>query len=743
MERRLAAVLIADVVGYVRLSQADEEGTRARFQADLHDVFEPAIAAHHGRLVKTMGDALLVEYRSVVDAVRCAVEIQRLKVERNVAAPETKRLAYRIGINLGDVIVEGDDIHGDGVNIADRLQELADPGGIAVSGSAYDHLKAVVEVGYAYLGEQPVKHVAEPVRVYRVLTDPAAVGRTIGPVSPRHRWRWPAAAAAAVLAVVAGVAVWQRPWEPKIEAAAVERMALPLPDKPSIIVLPFANMSGDPQQNYFSDGITEDLTTDLSRLSALFVISRNTAFTYKDKAVKPAQVAEELGVRYILEGSVRRAGDEVRINAQLIDAISGGHLWADRYDGSTADIFALQDKVTNAIVDALALRLANAEQLTVTRRETSIPAAHDVYLRGLEHFRRTTADDYAKAIPYLEEAIRLDADYGRAYGTLAMLYLRSYARDYAPRLGLVRSEVFDRAKQYMLEAQKRPTSVSHQAAGYIKVLDNRYKEAIAEFQEAITLDPGDSWSYVFMGWALSCAGQAAEGIPHIRTGMRLDPHYPPTFLWFLGHAQFGAEDYNAAAESLEGVAKLDPGEAELAMLAATYGHLGRMEEAKDAIARLNDFRVKAGGVPLTVFDSPNFRFSKSTDRNKVKKGFRLAGVPETFASGEFAGHNRLTADEIRSLVIGHRLHGRSLWTGEERAASITKDGVVDLTGDWGLLSGSPSTGGIAKIDDKYLCYKFGVLNYCGDVLRNPGGTKTKENEFIWYNGEAFTFSQVE
>jgi TolB-like protein/class 3 adenylate cyclase len=742
MERRLAAILAADVVGYSRLMEADEAGTFARLRAHRKELVEPAIAAHRGRVFKLMGDGLLAEFASVVDAVECAVALQRGMAERNAAAPADHRIEFRIGVNLGDVIVEKDeagttDIHGDGVNLAARLQQLAEPGGVCVSQTVVNHVGNKVAVGFDYVGEQRVKNIAQPVRVYRVLTDGAAPVRK----TPWRKWRWPAAAAALALVLAAGIVAWLRPWEqPTFEAAAVERMALPLPDKPSIVVLPFANMSGSADDEYFADGMTEDLTTDLSRLSGLFVISRNTAFTYKGKAVKPAQVAEELGVRYILEGSVRRGGEEVRINAQLIDALSGGHVWADRYDGSLADVFALQDKVTNAIVDALALRLANAEQLIAAQSDTSVPAAHDAYLRGLEHYRRTTADDYAKAIPYLEEAVRLDADYGRAYGTLAMLYLRTYTRGYAPRLGLSRPQALDKAKQYMLEAQKHPTSVSHQAAGYIKVVDNRHKAAIAEFQEAITLDPGDSWSYVFMGWALSCAGRAAEAIPHIRTGMRLDPHYPPTFLWFLGHAQFGAEDYEAAAESLEGVAKLSPDDdAALELLVATYGLLGRPEEAKDALARANGVRIKRGGLPLTVFDSGDFRFARSSDRNRVKKGYRLAGVPETLADGEFA--NRLTPDEIRSLVFGHRLRGRDPDTGTEHAASFTADGAVTASGNWAW-----SNGGVAVIIGEQLCFKWSdhIGADCVTIFRNPGGTRQNENEFIWYdrNG-ARPFSPLE
>jgi tetratricopeptide (TPR) repeat protein len=284
--------------------------------------------------------------------------------------------------------------------------------------------------------------------------------------------------------------------------------------------------------------------------------------------------------------------------------------------------------------------------------------------------------------------------------------------------------------------------VSHQAAGYDYVLSQRYKQATAELQEAITLDPGDSWSYVFMGWALSSAGRAAEGIPHIQTGMRLDPHYPPTFLWFLGHAQFGAEDYASAAESLEGMTKLSPDDdAALQMLVATYGHLGRTEEAKNTIARLNDIRVKGGGVPLTVFDAADFRFSRSADRNRVKKGLRLAGVPESFTMSEFADENRLSPDEIRSLVFGHRLHGRNMWSGKEHAASFAADGAATASGGWAWSSRS-----VAAIVGEQLCFKWGDYTGadCVTLFRNPGGTKEKENEFIWYdrNG-ALTFSQVE
>jgi adenylate cyclase len=541
MERRLAAVLIADVAGYGRLSEADEEGTHARFQADLHEVFEPNIAAHHGRLVKTMGDGLLVEFHSVVDALRCAVGVQLAEAARNAELSADRQLQFRIGINLGDVIVEGDDIHGDGVNIADRLQQLADKGGITVSAAAYEQVKNKLDVGFQFLGEQRVKSSSEPVRVYRVVMARKYAGKTISKTRAAvESWRRVTAATAMlVLLIAAGaVALW-RPWEPELEPASVSRMTLPLPGKPSIAVLPFLNMSGDPQQEYLAEGITDDLITDLSKISGLFVIARNSTFVYQNRPVTPKQVSEELGVRYVLEGSVQRAGDRLRINAQLVDALSGGHEWAERFDGSLTDVFALQDKVTGSIADALAVRLTAADQIALNLQETSVPAAYDAFLRGWVHLRRDAPDDYAAAIPYLEEATKLDPDYGRAYAALAMAYILSYDAQWTDYLGVSEFGARQRAKRYLEDARRRPTVLSHQVAAVISLIDLQPNEALAELKEAIAIDSGDAFSYAYMGAAMTASGRPADAVPHIRTAMRLDPHYPPIFDYLFGSAQFG------------------------------------------------------------------------------------------------------------------------------------------------------------------------------------------------------------
>ncbi len=430
MERRLAAILAADVVGYSRLMEADEEAT-ARTLSTYREIIDGLVASHHGRVFGSAGDSVIAEFASPIEAVRCAVEIQRELEAHDVDLPEDRRMRLRIGVNLGDVMVEGDNLLGDGVNIAARLETLADPGGISLARSVFDQVKKQLDLGYEYLGEHEVKNIAEPVPVYRVLTAPGAAGKVIGEIKQATQ-SWKRVAVAAVLVVLIGVAgavMWLRPWAPDVEPASVERMAFPLPDKPSIAVLPFANMSDDPSQDYFADGMTEDLITDLSKISGLFVIARNSTFTYKGKTVTIRQVAEELGVRYVLEGSVRRAGDQVRINAQLIDATTGGHVWAERYDSSLTDVFALQDKVTQNIVTALAVNLTAGERERQARKETDSPDAYDAFLRGWAHYRLFTPEDLGKSVPYFEQAIQLDPNYGRAHAALAAVYRESWDND--------------------------------------------------------------------------------------------------------------------------------------------------------------------------------------------------------------------------------------------------------------------------------------------------------------------------
>ena len=374
VERRLAAILAADVVGYSRLMGEDEAGTLARLNEHRKVLIDPAIKGHQGRIVKTTGDGLLAEFASVVEAVRCAVHIQHGMAEREAGTPDDRKMLFRIGVNLGDVIVEGDDIFGDGVNVAARIEALADPGGVFISGDAFRQIRNKLDVGFENLGEKRMKNIAEPVSVYRVLTD-AAAGTVVGAKRGRNR-AWLSTGAVAAAALVGAVLVWNfvlRDSLPTVEAASMEMMAFPLPDKPSIVVLPFDNLSGDSEQQYFADGLTDDVITALSKLSGLFVISRKTAFTFRGEDVSVKSVAEELGVRYVLDGSVRRAGDQVRINAQLVDATTGKTLWAERSDGDTKDIFALQDDINARIVSAMAVELTGSEQQTAAGGQCCVP----------------------------------------------------------------------------------------------------------------------------------------------------------------------------------------------------------------------------------------------------------------------------------------------------------------------------------------------------------------------------------
>ncbi len=425
MERRLAAILAADVVGYSRLMGEDETGTLDALRAHREELIEPKIAEHEGRVVKLMGDGLLAEFPSAVEAVHCAVEIQHTMGERNAAVPAERRIVYRIGINIGDIIVEGDDIYGDGVNVAARLEGLAEPGGICVRRNVRNQVRDKLDIDFEELGEVAVKNIARPVRAFSVVLD-AKAAALVTPVVQRadkpERPRWIVAAVAViVLLFAAGGAFWWQPWAPDVQLASLERMAFPLPDKPSIAVLPFTNMSDDPEQEYFADGITDDLITDLSKVSGLFVIARNSSFAYKGKTVTIRQVAEELGVRYVLEGSVRRAGDQVRINAQLIDAMTGGHLWAERYDRDQDDLFAMQDDVIEKIVSALAVRLTDTEQEQLTRIPTDNLEAYDYYLRAEQEgfYNISSTGTFNRTLSFYKRAIELDPAFADAYAGYA------------------------------------------------------------------------------------------------------------------------------------------------------------------------------------------------------------------------------------------------------------------------------------------------------------------------------------
>jgi TolB-like protein/Flp pilus assembly protein TadD len=414
-----------------------------------------------------------------------------------------------------------------------------------------------------------------------------------------------------------------------VEPASVERMTHPLPDKPSIAVLPFTNMSDDPKQEYFADGMTEDLITDLSKISGLFVIARNSVFTYKGKAVKVRQVAEELGVRYVLEGSVRKAGDQVRINAQLIDAATGGHLWAERYDGSLTDIFGLQDQVARKIVAVLAVQLTAGEQQRVARKETEVPEAYDAFLQGWQHYLRQNPENFRTAISYFEKAVELDPEYARAYAALAATYMQVSKRFWHTKVGLryLHDPQF-LAEEFLQKALLDPTPLAHQVAAGMLSQQGRHEEAIAEAERAISIDPNDADGYIALAGALTLAGRPEEAHQLVQQAMRLNPHYPPSYLYELGITEFSMERFEKAVEALERASALNPDDRwSSRLLLATYGLLGRKEEAAGLLETLG--KSWRGFDPLTVRGVAFwYPFKETADAERLAEGLRKAGVPD-------------------------------------------------------------------------------------------------------------------
>ena len=633
VKRKVTAILSADVKGYSRLMEEDEATTVQTLKA-RRELMTSFIEQHRGRVVDSPGDNLLAEFASVVEAVDCAVKIQEELKAKNAELPENGRMEFRIGVHLGDIIEDEERIYGDGVNIAARIEGMAEAGGICVSRTAYDSVKNKLNLGYEYLGEHTVKNISEPVQVYRVLTEPEAVGSIVYKHrrdDPRHKRRSTIIALVFLIVGLGVFAIWNFYLSStSIEPASVEKMAFPLPDKPSIAVLPFDNLSGDAEQEYFADGMTDDLITDLSKVGGLFVIARNSMFTYKGKPVMVKQVAEELGVRYVLEGSVRRAGKQVRINAQLIDATTGGHLWAERYDGKMDDVFALQDRITRKIVGALAVKLTASEEKQATRKETDSAEAYDAFLKGWAHYRRSNPDDYVQAISYFEEAVKQDPNYSRAHAALAGVYWRSAWFGWYLRLGIVYSEAREKANQHLQEAMKDPTPLAHNVASRMHAAESRHQEAITEATRAIVLDANDPDGYEAMASALTLAGSPAEGADSIKKAMRLNPHYPHVYLVALGLAQFGMERFDEAATSLEQFTRLKPDtDFGFLFLAATYGHLGREQEARSAIETFNGVRAKSGWTRPLNLQSINlgWGFKERTDLERLRDGLRKAGVP--------------------------------------------------------------------------------------------------------------------
>ena len=579
--RRLAAILAADVASYSRLMGADEEGTLAALKALRRELSDPKIKEHHGRIVKTTGDGLLVEFASVVDAVRCAVDVQREMTTRNADTPANKRIEFRIGINLGDIIKDKGDIFGDGVNVAARLEALADPGGICVSGAAHDQVRDRIDVAFDDLGDQQVKNIARPVHVYRIVLQGGEKPTTPDAASPP---------------------------------------ALTLPDKPSVAVLPFINMSSDLEHEFLADGIAEDVITALSRYPTLFVIARNSCFTYKGHAVDVKQVGRELGVRYALEGSLRKSGNRIRVTAQLVEAKTGNHVWAERYDRDLADIFAVQDEISQAVTIAIAPAIAQAELQRAMRKPPDRLDAWAAYQRGLWHLGKANADDNARAESFFRRVIGLDPNFAGGYYGLASAQHQGARLFHTRDLAEAQSSAEALARQAI--ALDPADAQAHAFLAITLMLGGDHEGARAEAEQALVINPNLARAHGSLGATLIFSGRPQEGLAALRTCVRLDPRDPQLVLRWLQIAQahYFSHEYEAAVEAATHAVRTFPDyPTAYRWLAPALGQLGRTEEAKAALAKA------AAPLAFDLHVRNRVPWMRPEDHAHMLEGLRKAG----------------------------------------------------------------------------------------------------------------------
>jgi adenylate cyclase len=618
-KRKLTAILSADVEGYSRLMGDDEEST-IRTLKDYRETMEMLIEQHRGRIVDATGDNLLAEFASVVDAVTCAAAIQQKLAECNAQLPEKRKMQFRIGVNLGDVVVEGDRIYGDGVNIAARMEGLASGGGICISGTVYDQVKNKLDFGYEYSGEHTVKNIIEPVRVYQVLLKPEATGKLIGDKKPVLK-RWHLAAVVIVLVIgVAAIWVYYMRITPNSKETIPPSNSALLPvGGASIAVLPFSNLSGDPEQEYFSDGITNDLITALSKFRELLVIASNTIFTYKGKPVNIEHVGQELGVRYVLEGSVQKAGAKVRINAQLIDATSGFHIWSEYYKRELKDIFAVQEEIVHTIVGKLAVKIDAAERRRVLHKRTESLEAYDYLLRGFELLQTRTCAAFRKARKMFEKAIALDPDFASAYVGLGRTYQSqtSYGCTEFP------SQALQRAKDLATKAINLDEfqSDAYALLGIVYTYTGRYDLAISQLNQAIEINPNDAFAHSYRGQVMLWSGRVDDAIQSMEIALRFDPNRSPGDFMFLGIGYYLKGQYDKAINVLEkGLNRKLDWVGNHIILAAAYAQLDRSDDAKREVQEI--LRLE----PFFKLDNYGTVYRNQADRAKIVQGLRKAGL---------------------------------------------------------------------------------------------------------------------
>jgi TolB-like protein/class 3 adenylate cyclase len=589
-ERRLAAILAADVAGYSRLMEADEEDTLARLKAHRRELIDPKIGKHRGRIVKTTGDGLLIEFPSIIEAVSCALAVQRGMVERNAGIPEENRITFRIGVNLGDIIVEDGDIHGDGVNIAARLEGIAESGGVCISEDAFRQVRGKIDAEFDDVGEQQLKKITRPVWVFAVRVGPRASGPHAG------------------------------------GTPAVQPTPLPLPDKPSLAVLPFQNLTGDAGQEYFVDGMVEEITTAIARLPWLFVIARNSAFTYKGRAVDVKQVAQELGVRYVLEGSVRKAGNRVRITGQLIDTTTGAHIWADRFDGLLDDIFDLQDQVASSVAGAIEPKLRQSEIERASRKPTANLTAYDLYLRALAQSYRVTEEGFAEAVALAQQALAIDPSYAPAAAMVGLCRALQRVRGWGALSDEDIGEACRLARQ-ALAAERDDAETIYQAALTLFLLAGEATVAATALDRALALNPNAAHAWSARGIIHASRNQPDAAIEAIERAPRLSPFDPYAFQYAerIAHAHLAAQRFEQGIEWANRALHDQPRyPTAMRVKVVALAHLGRLDEARAELGRMLAINPK-----LTIAGFREYaRFMAPENLELNVTGLRLVGLPE-------------------------------------------------------------------------------------------------------------------
>jgi adenylate cyclase len=737
MERRLVAVLAFDMVGYSRLIGVDEQGTLAAFRRHRSDIFNPRAAQYHGRIVKLTGDGALIEFASVVDSICFAVEVQFALRRENSGASEDRQFRYRVGVNIGDIVLDEGDIYGDGVNVAARLEELADPGGICLSGTAFDQVKGKLDLTFEPLGKRHVKNIADAVTVYRVRLDEKALAlvtpivRTIR-TARAGRGKLTAVLTILVLGLGATLWLWQ-PWTHLLPRTAVERFAYPLPDKPSIAVLPFINVSGNSEQDHLAEGLTGDLITELSKVSGLFVIARHSVFALKDTAGNIPEVAAELGVHFVLEGSLQRAKSRLRINVNLIDALSGLSLWAERYDREYSDIFAVQDDVIGKIISALAVKLSEGERHQLARIPTDSLEAYDYYLRAeQEGFLYSDVETYRRTLSFYQKAIDLDPNFADAHAGIARVAVDVWRNDYNLiwSAAVARKIAYDAAGQAL---KLDPNNArAHTVLALLQLVDGRQAEAVDSANKAVTVQPNDSEAFGNLALVLAHTGSPKRAITEMEKALRLDPAPLVSFQLLAGVVFYTAHENERAIPLLEaardGLPNTEPARE---YLAAAYAHRGDRQRAALEAAKLLELFPDSN---LTYY-SYLYDYWREDDRRYHLTGLREAGITDWPFGFEGSKTDQLSAAELTVLISD------KTWTGRHKNGTNFIQ-YFDKGGNTAYRSANTNVTGVIEVQDNRLCEKFDGYFLdrmsCGYIYRNRTQDEP-DAEYIHVTPQALKF----